>query len=239
MTNSMTVAATENVKSDVLKHKLLADIQTQQVDFMQTLDAFYATEGHTKQDYMNLAAAMIQAADGVLSENDTDSSLFLRNTVKPIKEMRERAIDLLNQLETQDERQLQQLQPTVTEDQTAVYVLVFQSQGYDLDKWAHLLRSLGCYVLGRPIYENEADVQAVIRGRNTQNQEGYVKVAVARSAIVAGESLSKRTDRSGNKLLSLPAGAVSAKNILGFVQGKTKYYYMKGKLIDESTTKRY
>lgn len=226
-------------RNDALKHELLARMKAGESDFSVVLNDFFKSDCRNKEDYIALAKNIIELIDSTLSDDNFDESLFLKNTVKPFIEMREQAIDLLAQLEEQSDITQQYAQPAVSADMVTVYILLFQSQGHDIDKWAQLLGSLGRYVLGRPIYEHESDVQKVIRTKMLDGQEAYVKAAVPQSALTAMSGLSQRKDRYGNILVSLPVGAVSSQHILEFVHGKKRYHYIKGELIDvSSSTKR-
>lgn len=238
MTEQVTMVASAKHKNDQVKRQLLVAMTKKRQDLMQKFAAFMKNDLHEKQDYVMLAKGIVADVDSVLNENDYESSLFLRNTVKPLKQMREEALSVLALLDEQDEIE-KHFTPVLKEDMVPVYVLVFQQQGHNLAKWAQLLRGLSQYVLGRPIYATEADVRKVIRTKMTEDQEGYVKVAIDKAILEKCALMAPRKDRYGNTLLSLPAGTVSSHNILEFVQGKKCYHFNEGELIDvSSTTKR-
>ncbi len=238
MTVKVGLSASAKLKKDEAKRQLLASMQAKRKVVTEKLEQFMRNDTHDQQDYVALAQELIEQVDSVLDENDYESSLFLSNTVRPLKEMRENAATLLAQLEAHDAFK-NNAAPALEKDNVAVYVLVFQQNGHDLTKWAQLLRGLGRYVLGRPIYASEEDVRKVIRVKMTEDHEGYVKVGVAKSALEKCVDLSPRSDRYGNALLTLPAGAVSSQHILEFVHGKKRYHFIEGELIDVSvTTKR-
>ena len=238
MSQQITMSGSDKLKKTELKRQLLAGMIEKREAVMQKLNEFMQNDLHEKADYVTLAEAIISEVDTLLGENDYESSLFLRNTVKPLKTMREDAATLLEQLSGQDEIERHTV-AQLSEDSVAVYILVFQQQGHDLNKWTQMLRGLGRYVLGRPIYATAEMAEAVIRNKLSQEHEGYVKVAVEKSALEAGKQLSKRKDRFGNELITLPAGAVNSRYILEFVQGKKRYHFIKGELVDvPSATKR-
>lgn len=234
MTKQVTLLSGEQLQKDEAKRQLLESMMLKRQDVMQKLGQFMRNDVHEKQDYITLAKGIIHDIDAVLTQNDYESSLFLRNTVKSLHEMRRSAVNLLTRLDEQAQLNNPFATPVLEKDMSAVYILVFQQQGYDLNKWAQLLRGLGHYVLGRPIYLHEADAQKVIRIKMSEAQEGYVKVAVPQAAIQACSGMSPRSDRYGNALLTLPAGTVSSQNILEFSHGKKRYYFREGELIDVS-----
>jgi len=129
--------------------------------------------------------------------------------------------------------------PTLQNNMVPVYVLLFQQQGHDLKKWAQLLGNIERYILGRPIYEHEDDAQKVIRIKMSEEQEGYIKLAVAQSAWEKALNMPERMDRYGNRLVSLAAGTAKSEHILEFVHGKKRYHFIEGELVNvSSTTKR-
>lgn len=232
MSNKFTVTSTKKTQNDEIKRQLLASMQEQHKATMQILSDFYKTDIHDRTDYIGLAKSMINAVDEVLKNDDYEDSLFLRNTVKPLKEIRQRAIDLLKQINQQEVESY--TKPKLEADMEPVFVLLFQSEGQNVQKWEQLLRGLSRYALGRPVYQSEADVQKVIRSKMTNGQEAYAKVAVPKSLLEASSRLSARQDRFGNTLITLPVGAIKSDAILEFVHGKQHYHFDKGELIDVS-----
>lgn len=239
MKDAITISSAEKAKAVAVRRQLLDDIEKENALFVQKLNEFSKGNGRAKEDYINLARSVIVAVDNILGRADYEESLFLRNAIRPIKRIREQALDLLAQCETQQKSEGYTI-PVLEKDMMPVYIHLFQSQGHDLDSWAQLLRSLGRYVLGRPVYKQEEDVKSVIRAKMSNEQEGYVKVAVPVSLLEASDNASPRSDRFGNILVTLPAGIIDTQHILEFVHGKKRYHFVKGGLIDVSSrpTKR-
>ena len=80
-------------------------------------------------------------------------------------------------------------------------------------------------MIGRPIYEAEAEVIQAIRRKLSQLSEAYIVVSVDKSKIVGEEQWRPRKDRLGNKLISLLPGAVTDANILEFVHLGNRYCF--------------
>lgn len=234
MSNRLTVTSTKKAQSDIVKRQLLLSMHEQQSIVMKSLSDFYKGDIHDRSDYIALAKSVVAAVDEILKSQDYEESLFLRNTVKPLKAIREQAFSLLKQIDEQETSS--RTIPTLEADMEPVYVLLFQSDGQNMQKWEQLLRGLSRYALGRPVYQAEADARKVIRTKMTDGQEAYVKVAVPKSLLEASERLSPRQDRFGNVLVTLPVGAIKSDTILEFVHGKKRYHFDKGELIDVSTT---
>jgi intracellular multiplication protein IcmQ len=238
MTEQVTLLSSEKVKKDDIKRQLLVSMRTKRQDVMKKLGQFMKQDLHAKEDYISLAKGIIEDVDTVLNEKEYESSLFLRNITKPLRNIRQNAVEVLERLDVQQEAGKKKI-PVLQENMVPVYILLFQQYGHNMKNWEQLLGSLDRYVLGRPIFENEEEVQKVVRLKMSEEQEGYVKVAVAKSALESNSEVSRRTDRHGNTLLTLPAGSVSSDYILEFVHGKKRYYFIEGELVDvSSTTKR-
>lgn len=239
MTDQVTLLAGDQSKKENRRQALLDAMRTQREVVDSMLQAFSIKDTHTPQEYIDLAQQIIAAVDQVLTGCADEDSLFLRNTVKPLKALREQAEALLVQFADHDHQCADSHHAALAQHMTAVYVLLFQTQGDDLSRWSQLLRSLGQYVLGRPVYATEDAVKSVIRARMAGAKEAYVKVAVPTSTT-EDSTLSPRQDRYGNTLLSLPMGAIQSDHILEFVHGKDHYHFIKGQLVHvSSSTKRH
>jgi intracellular multiplication protein IcmQ len=234
MKDAITISSAEKAKAIAVRRQLLADIEKENAFFVQKLHEFSKDNKKAKEDYINLAQSVIAAIDNILGRADYEESLFLRNAIRPLKRIREQASDLLVQCDNQ-QKSKGYLAPILQKDMLPVYIHLFQSQGHDLESWAQLLRSLGRYVLGRPVYKQEEDVKSVIRAKMSNEQEGYVKVAVPAALLEVSNNASPRSDRFGNALVTLPAGIIDTQHILEFVHGKKRYHFVKGGLIDVSS----
>lgn len=229
MTESATILSGDRAQRSAQREALLSAMTVEHANLMSVMTAFTQHADPASQDYATLAHQVITTVDKVLSYAGDEDSLFVRNTTRPLRELREHAQAVLARVDTFEASQ-QVVGPSLGADNVPVYVLLFQAQGHDMQKWAQLLRSLGQYTLGRPIYQAEEDVRRVIRLRLSDDKEAYVKVAVPQSALSSSEALSTRKDRYGNALLSLPVGVIRPENILEFVHGKHHYHFIRGQL---------
>jgi len=219
--------------SEELKQKLIDCITREKENFMSLAKQFYSKNSHTAEEYIELTRAIIAAVDQVLEVGDWKESLFLRNVLKPLQQLREEADAL--QAEATDEDRFVQVVPRrhLKEDEVFVYISVFQSEGDHLEKWGLQLASLKSHLLGRPIYESEEDIQKIIRQKLDQHSEGYVVVAVKSSDIQESSHQMKRVDRYGNPLITLKETAVKVENIFEFVCQGSRYFYQNGRLIPQ------
>ena len=236
MKDAITISSAEKAKAVAIRRQLLVDIEQENAAFVQKLEEFSKDNTKAREDYINLAKSVVTSVDNILGRADYEESLFLRNAIRPLKRIREQAADLLEQCDKQQESEGHKT-PILEKDMAPVYIHLFQSQGHDLESWAQLLRSLGRYVLGRPVYKQEDDVKSVIRAKMSSEQEGYVKVAVPASLLEISDKASPRSDRFGNALVTLPAGIIDTQHILEFVHGNKRYHFVKGGLIDVSSSR--
>ncbi len=228
-----TANARVNVKSDALKHQLLECIASEKADFSEVANLFYQKGQRTREDYLAFTKEIVRAIDKVLKAGDWDDSLFLRNTVKPLKKIRDEAVALQKHAKMvagETEITLRDLE----EDETLVYISVFQSEGHNIKKWELQLSSLQSHLLGRPVYEQEEDVQKVIRQKLIQTSEAYVIVAIKKEGIQDFAYQAARVDRHGNTLLTLKEKAVKPENIFKFAHQGKRYYFVKNKLVLQS-----
>src|SRR5437879_3664634 len=79
--------------------------------------------------------------DHVVEGGDWNSSLFLRNTIKPLMAIKAEALAELDQLQIKAGEKSVNIQ-AAAENEVEVYISLFQSDGYNISKWAMQLRSL-------------------------------------------------------------------------------------------------
>ena len=224
--------AKNTASGDALKQQLIDCLKQEKVDFIEIARDFYQQDRRTKKDYLELTDAIIAAVDHVLNTNDWEESLFLRNALKPLKKIRDSAITLKEEA-TMTVADQQITLRGLEDDEMLVYISIFQSEGHNLRKWALQLSSLRSYLLGRPIYEKEADVAKMIRQKLVQTSEAYVVVAVKNNEIQNFSYQAERIDRFGNPLLTLKDTAVKSDNIFEFVHQNQRYFFVNGKLIPQ------
>lgn len=231
LANSITTTTSSN--NDALKQQLIDCLKQEKADFMEIARNFYKQGERTTQQYLELTDAIISAVDHVLNAQDWEDSLFLRNTLKPLKEIREQAIALKKEA-TMTVAEKQIALRTLEEDEMLVYISIFQSEGHNLRKWELQLSSLRSHLLGRPVYEKEEDVVKVIRQKLVKISEAFVVVAVKKADIQSFAYQAERVDRFGNPLLTLKDTAVKSENIFEFVHQDQRYFFINHKLVPAS-----
>jgi intracellular multiplication protein IcmQ len=223
MTFNLSSLVTVDFKNEELKRHLVECVTQQKQTFVTLAEEFYHLGRRTDADYYRLCRAVIDAVDQVLASSDWDASLFLHNTLKPLRELREHALQLLENMGGENAADF--AEPAVAADKVKLYISLYQTNGHDLKQWAAQLGSLSSYIIGRPIYQTETEVVTAIRAKLSQLSEAYVVVAVDPEKIINDHQASSRKDRFGQSLISLLPHAIDSDRIIKFVhQGKSYIY---------------
>ena len=224
------LASAAEFNSQELKKKLLECLDQEAKHFSEAARAYFAKGVLSDEDKVGLLNAIITTVDHVIDAEEWDSSLFLRNTLKPLKAIREQAQAELSRYgeQTQERKTLRDI--PIADNEVEVYISLFQSDGYNTGKWAMQLRSLNRYIVGRPVYANEKDVQDRIRLRGTQN-EAYVAVVVKKSDIQSGAANLK--DQYDHPLVTLKEVALNGGRIVAFLHQGIRYQLIDGQLVKQ------
>ncbi len=172
----------------------------------------------------------IDIVDKTLSAGGWQETFLLQNMEKKIKELREEAIEIQNQIKTENQAKSMGVNKAQLDDLQTVYVSVFQQDYNDLRSWERTLKSITDYSVTRPVYKEEVHIQEMIRGRPDPNKEGYVVVLVKKQDIVKGLPGKPATDKLGYELLNIKEGGIRPTGIQRFVLSSRTYEYIEGSL---------
>lgn len=217
-------------KSLELKKRLLECIDREAKQFSESTRSYFEKESLSEEDKVGLLNAVIAAVDHVLTAEDWTSSLFLRTLIKPLVAIREEAEAELHHYHIKTGEKAHTVAPSA-EDEIEVYISLFQSDGYDMGKWALQLRALSRYVVGRPIYQNEADVLRWMQLRAFSPTEAYVAVIVKKRDIQTDPQRGQLKDRYDHPLFQLKETATQHGRVVAFVHQGVRYYFVDGELV--------
>ena len=221
------------LKEYQIRKHLLGQLEAEKDNIVQSIEKFYSQQMRHEAGALETLAEMIAAFDRIIAAGDWDSSLFLRNTLKPLQAMREEALRL--QAELSGNIKVETIAaPVLAPDMVKVYISIFQHKAHSFKDWEVQLRSLQQYILGRPVYQDERAAQQNIRAKLVQTSDAYVGVAVSKTAIQTEAFKSAQTDKHGNTLLQLVPGAVKTENILEFIYQDKRYYFNEGRLTEQT-----
>lgn len=215
------------------RKQLLGCLHAEKQNIIDAIEKFYSQNTRHETAALQALEQMIQAFDRVLNAGDWESSLFLRNTVRPLRNMRAEAWELRERLMGREQPMIVDA-PQLAAGMIRVYIAIFQYKAQNAKAWEAQLRSLPQYILGRPIYREESAVQQAIRAKLIQTSDAYVCVGIEEKAIQSGEFHPTQVDKQGNTLLQLAPGAVKSENILEFVYQDKQYLFLEGKLIEKN-----
>ncbi len=220
----------KNTQSNEERERLLNVIKVENEVLTKLAEAFYSTVNRDDETCIKYSKNIIEIVDRVLDAGDWESSLFLRNMIKPIKQIREHAEEILKNLGANLNEMEQEGLPS--DDEVLVYVSLFQAKGDNLVYWELQLRSIESHLISRPVYEQENAITRSLRSSVNPINSAYAILKVQKSDIDSDvSSEEQRFDRFGQKLVLLKDGRVSGENIVGFVHEKLHYYYRQGKLV--------
>ncbi|TLY47230.1 MAG: Dot/Icm secretion system protein IcmQ [Gammaproteobacteria bacterium] len=174
----------------------------------------------TEQE-IQVALAIKKILDEGITSGPWQANLFLKGIKKKLEEIRDEFVTRVG-IDQHHEQMAKDLAANSGE-MTEVYIALYQSQGGNMSKWQEVVVSLVNYIMGRPIYSNETDVQAAIRLNDRKLNHAYVVVKVPNDAILPGTTDLVRTDREGRKLISLREAAIQLKNIIRLVHASGEY----------------
>lgn len=227
---SDTSGLTSDFKSQDLKRKLLECLDKEAHQFSELARAYFDKDNLSKEDKTSLLNAVISAVDHVVEGGDWNSSLFLRNTIKPLLAIKAEAQTELDRLHVaSSEKTIKTHAPT--DNEIEVYISLFQSDGYNISKWAMQLRSLDRYVIGRPVYQNQANIEKRIQLRNAGSNEAYVVVIVKKNDVQSDQFAAPLKDQFDHLLVLLKETALKNGRIIAFVHQGIQYHFVDGQLI--------
>lgn len=170
---------------------------------------------------IQVALAIKKILDEGIASGPWQANLFLKGIKKKLEEIRDEFVTRVG-IDHHHQQMANELLAANNET-TEIYIALYQSQGSNMSKWQEVVVSLVNYIMGRPIYYNETDVQAAIRLNDRNLNHAYVVVKVASDAILRDTSEVSRTDREGRKLISLREAAIQLQNIIRLVHASGEY----------------
>lgn len=174
---------------------------------------------------------LVDDLDELLSKEEWEKSLMLKATYKRLKNLREQAQALLEEHEYAQQPQ-QQSKEQLNEDETYIYIFLFQATGRNMSKWEDMIRTIPKYLLSRPVYAEEKAVRDRIKDRGDRKEEGYVKAKVKKDHIVSSYAGRAEEDHLGNELVTIRESSISLDSIVEFVHANSKRYkFVDGKLV--------
>jgi intracellular multiplication protein IcmQ len=213
------------------REQLLTVLRNENVHVEEAANELMESPSSSEEATHKYCKVVVASVDKILAAGDWDSSLFLKNVIKPIREMRNEAEQILTSQITVDESVVEAV-PTLAENEVFLYVSLFQSKGHDLSLWEKQLKTLNRYLINRPVYAEEDNVKKVIRLKENNTNEAYVVLRLDKKYIQKPNAFEvERKDRYGNSLETVKPGVIVDSNIIELVYDGVRFRYIEGRLI--------
>lgn len=111
----------------------------------------------------------------------------------------------------------------IAEDETPVYVHLFNAQGAQIQKWQKFLLPTVFreYSVNRPIYTEKSQIEAFIKSRPNQMQHGYLTIVVKKANILMSQSPLK--DALDQPLIKVKEDSLRFEKLLSFTHNNHHY----------------
>jgi len=170
---------------------------------------------------------LLQTVDNAIEKGRWDNSLFLKNILKQLQELREYIIKELGETAPTEVVDIQQRIRKIIQEKEGyqrVYIALYQTESDRLDRWLVTIKLLaGGYSVSRPIYASETEIQSMLREKNGKG-DAYVVVWVKQSDILPPQEGMPLKDRWGHDLLHLKDSFFRLENVIEFVLNGRRYH---------------
>lgn len=141
---------------------------------------------------------------------------FVRDRLQAILDRLKKDFALMEQ------EQQQKGQPISAEDETTVYVYLFNAHGLTLRSWLRMLgpKVFQEYSVNRPIYLEKAYVEAVIKNKPQKAHHGYLAVVIKKKDILQAEG---SKDGLGNPVAKIKEGSLRFEKLITFTHNEHVY----------------
>ncbi len=231
MSLAFSQSSRQNVAQEQDREHILQVLQSENEVVSLAVKELYEVEGENKDASVVYCKRIIASIDKIIAAGDWQASLFLRNVLKPLLEIQQDAKRILQNL-TQAAPTVEAVKQEIQTHQQLIYISLYNAKGHDLASWVPQLKSIDSYVVGRPVYLQEANVKKAVRLKAQQTNEAYIVMLVDKNALQTPNAFEvDRKDRYGNSLESLKVGAVDASHIVEFVHDGVHYTFEQDKLV--------
>lgn len=190
---------------------------------------FMKNDALTKQQ----ADAVLKALDTALEQGPWGESNFLKVIGRNLRAIRD---DFFSQIDTtENDKAVASVhlanQAALRRGLQKVYIQLYSADGKNMRSWEWIVANLPQQMISRPIYENEEDVQAIIKIKENVINEAYVCIYIDQNNILPVSADKVPVDKLGKHRLTLKDGSLKLENMDGFVHQSGIYQYSQGRLI--------
>ncbi len=147
--------------------------------------------------------------------------------------IRDRLAALLQQVETSVNESIEEEEKkdqVATEEETLVYVYLYNAQGLVVKTWQKMLSQTVFYEysINRPIYAEKTAIEAYIRSKPNKVQHGYLTIIVRKNDVVVSAESSSVKDTVGNALIKVREGSLAFPKMISFTHNGNEYVIEEG-----------
>ncbi len=179
------------------------------------------------------AEKLLKALDEAIANGSWDETNFILIIGKKLRVMRDTLAAQLKHLDEEPTGSASFLARQMAMQSTLkqVFVGLYSLEGVSLLAWERIIANLRRQMVSRPVYENETDIQAMIKTKEKKINEAYVSIYVDPNSILDLGNEKMPIDKLGKPMLVLKDNAINLDNIDYFMHLTGKYRYIRGKLI--------
>jgi intracellular multiplication protein IcmQ len=190
------------------------------------------------RELVEIARKMVKLFEELFAACDWNSSLFIRNAIKPLQKLQQDAEEILKKLSADIDQTTET--PAQRETRFALeerpgyiktFISLYQSEGSNLQKWQGALKNLVDQSVSRPIYRKEENIKELLRSKSDPMRQAYAVIFVPELSIIQAYQGKPSVDQFGNELLTIKERAITLENIVELVHMGHRYAFVNGKLI--------
>lgn len=113
----------------------------------------------------------------------------------------------------------------IGDDETVVYVYLFNAQGLVLQTWQKMLNPAVYYEysINRPIYLSKENIESFIKQKPNKTQHGYLAIIIKKSDLIQAAPDAAQKDASGNPVVKIKEGSLRYEKLLSFTHNGQDY----------------
>ena len=170
-------------------------------------------EQHMRETLVKLAKEAMAADESLREQHNIGEKFrFVKDRLADIAE------ELDEHFEDFFEEDMMETDVALSDDETMVFVHLFNAQGMLLESWSKMLtpRLFYEYSINRPIFENKDAADAYIRSKANKNQHAYLAVVVKKASV-------RLLDETTDGVIKVAEGALDVTRLKMFVHDGKEY----------------
>jgi hypothetical protein len=175
-----------------------------------------------KESKEKLLKLMREAVD---QDNELRKKYNIGDKFRFIRDRLQASLTRLEENLTALQKETEESEEKISEDETLVYVYLYNTQGISLQTWQKLLNPAVFYEfsVNRPVYQEKIYVETFIRNKANKAQHGYLTIIIKKKDILELPAGEMTKDAFGNPIIKVREGSLSSKKMLSFTHNEHEY----------------